>query len=189
MFWTGIVQSTSLTRTARSAEGNCPVILAKPISECQGVISECWSPGQFDVDCDEGATVCCFNGCVNVCGEPKVCKTVYQMKFENTTKEMCLPVEQPPNCSTVTVQDCYDDCKNVDSVIPTQVEENVCNTVFEPVCEAFETETCVPPGLNNFFLKVLTFFWPATLINISTFHIIKDLKIPLINCNFSPFSF
>ena len=145
MFLAGSVQSTSLTRAARSAEENCPVIFAKSASECQGAISECWSPGQYDVDCDNGATVCCYNGCSNVCGPPKVCETVYQMKFENVTKEMCQPVEQPPNCWTVTEQDCHDDCKNVDSVVPSQVEDTVCNTVYEPVCDVFETETCVPP--------------------------------------------
>ncbi len=37
------------------------------------------SPGQYDVDCGNGSEVCCFDGCVNRCGRPKVCKTIYKV--------------------------------------------------------------------------------------------------------------
>jgi hypothetical protein len=59
---------------------------------------------------------------------------------------MCQPVEQPPECRTVVTEDCHDDCKDVDSLVPTPVVEDVCDTVFENVCETFDRETCVPPG-------------------------------------------
>jgi hypothetical protein len=140
----GYVSSTSLSRSSRSS-GNCPVIVARSEDQCRGSVSECWAPGQYDVDCDNFADVCCFDGCANVCGSPKVCKTIIQTKYENVTKQMCQPVEQPPQCTSVIFEDCYDDCKEVDSFVPTLVEEDVCDTVFEPVCQDHETEICVPP--------------------------------------------
>ena len=72
-----LLHSCNAARYARQSE-NCPLIHAKDPSACAGSISECWSPGQYDVDCENGAGLCCFNGCVNVCGVPKVCKTVYE---------------------------------------------------------------------------------------------------------------
>ena len=95
--------SSSLVRSARSTE-HCPVILAKPDEECSSLESKCWSPNQFDVDCENGAEVCCFNGCVNVCGRPQVCQTVYQTRYENVTKQMCQPIQQPPSCQTFTAE-------------------------------------------------------------------------------------
>lgn len=75
-----LLHSCNAARYTRQTE-NCPLIHAKDPSACVGAISECWSPGQLDVDCQNGAGVCCFNGCVNVCGVPKVCKTVHETRY------------------------------------------------------------------------------------------------------------
>ena len=151
--------ATTISRSVRSADQPCTVIFAKPADQCVGKISECWSPGQFDVDCDNGQTVCCFDGCVNVCSGPaKTCRTEYQLKYENATKEMCRPEDQPPNCYTVVTEDCNDKCEDVCTIEPTIVTEDVCETFMEPVCEPVVTETCVPPG-EIFFLCWLEFLW------------------------------
>ena len=125
------------------SSGNCPVVHKKPEAECAGTKSTCWSPGQFDLDCDNGRQVCCFDGCVSTCVKHKVCKTVYQTRYENATKVMCNLVEQKPVCNTVTHQDCKNVTKLVDVTVPTQVEEEVCKTVVEPVCENIQLEICV----------------------------------------------
>ena len=74
----GAAHSSRIGRQA-TAE-SCPLIYAKDSKECIGKISECWSPNQLDVDCEDGAGFCCFDGCVNVCGTPKVCKTIYETR-------------------------------------------------------------------------------------------------------------
>jgi hypothetical protein len=88
----------------------CPLIHAKDAGQCDGTISECWSPGQLDVDCEgsdgDGLGLCCFDGCVNVCSVPKVCETVYETRFENVTKEVCKPEKQEPICTVETFQVC-----------------------------------------------------------------------------------
>ena len=114
--------------------------------------------GQADVDCPNNA-LCCFDGCVNVCSGPaKTCRTEYQLKYENATKEMCRLEDQPPNCYTVVTEDCNDKCEDVCTIEPTIVPEDVCETFMEPVCEPVVTETCVPPG-EIFFLCWLEFLW------------------------------
>ncbi len=59
---------------------------------------------------------------------------------------MCNSVAKPDNCTNVTIEECRDECKNVDTVVPSVREEDVCHTAYEPVCQAFETEICLPPG-------------------------------------------
>ena len=101
--------------------------------------------GQFDLDCDNGNQVCCFNGCVTTCGVPKVCKTIYETKFENATKVMCSLVEQPPQCDTITSEECNDVTQIVEEIVTSQVEEEVCTTVEELACETVDSTVCVPP--------------------------------------------
>lgn len=49
-----------------SGGGQCPN--ANPLSdaECEGQVSNCWSPGQTDTDCPNFG-LCCFDGCANTC--------------------------------------------------------------------------------------------------------------------------
>ncbi len=48
-------------------QGSCPAINNLPdISSCNGMVSNCWSVGQPDVDCP-GNALCCFDGCRNTC--------------------------------------------------------------------------------------------------------------------------
>ncbi len=48
-------------------QGSCPPITNLPdISSCDGMVSNCWSVGQADVDCP-GNALCCFDGCRNTC--------------------------------------------------------------------------------------------------------------------------
>ncbi len=48
-------------------QGDCPAINSLPdISSCNGMVSNCWSVGQADVDCP-GNALCCFDGCRNTC--------------------------------------------------------------------------------------------------------------------------
>ena len=70
----------------------------------------------------------------------------FQTRFENATKVMCNPVAKPDICTTVINEECRDECKNVDTIVPSVREEDVCSTVYEPVCQAVDTEICVPPG-------------------------------------------
>ena len=150
-----LASSSSLLRSTRSTPEFCPVIHAKGAEECAGKVSECWSPGLMDLDCDNGASPCCFDGCVNVCSDgPLKCRTEYKQKFENVTKEMCQPEEQPPVCTTVVKEDCHNECKDVEKLVPTIIEEDVCETVNEPVCEVVETESCTTPGNAIFSLDV-----------------------------------
>ncbi len=57
--------------------GQCPNAQALSDSQCQGVFSNCWSPGQSDVDCPNFG-LCCFDGCANRCvdGPESMCETV-----------------------------------------------------------------------------------------------------------------
>ena len=85
-------------------EGACPLIHAKPESECVGTYSECWSPNSYDVDCENGAQVCCFDGCANVCGKPPVCRIVPEPHLKTIVEEVCLPEEQSRVCTTKTFE-------------------------------------------------------------------------------------
>ena len=140
----GVCHATSIAK--REAETTCPLIHRRPAQECVGLISECWSPGQYDLDCSNGAEICCFDGCINVCGSKKVCKTIYESKWENVTKAVCELVEQSPVCVTVTAQECNDVTETVDEVVTSEVQEDVCVVVNEEICENVESEVCVPKG-------------------------------------------
>jgi hypothetical protein len=146
----GFVSGSSIVSRSQRSTENCQIIHAKPEKDCFGAISECWSPGQFDLDCSSGQEVCCFDGCVNTCGKPKICKTIYETRHENTTKEMCSLVHQPPICETTSEQECNDVTEVEEEIVTSQVDEDVCITVSEQVCETVESEVCVPP---TFFLE------------------------------------
>ncbi len=48
-------------------QGSCPAINNLPdLASCDGMVSNCWSVGQADVDCP-GNALCCFDGCRNTC--------------------------------------------------------------------------------------------------------------------------
>jgi hypothetical protein len=85
-------------------ETGCPLIHAKSAEECSGRVSDCWSPNTFDVDCNNGADLCCFDGCVNVCDAPKECETVYKTRFKSITTEDCRTEEQSPVCTAFETQ-------------------------------------------------------------------------------------
>ena len=59
-------------------------------------MSECWTPDTFDSDCR--GTLCCFNGCADVCLPPterschEVTETVEEPKTEIVMKPVCVPV-------------------------------------------------------------------------------------------------
>ena len=143
LFFFGLGHATSI---AKRETGQCPVIHQKPKSECQGRVSECWLPGTFDMDCSNGAELCCFDGCVTMCGPPKVCKTVYEPKTDIVKKEQCEFVPQPPVCVTVTSEECNDVTETVEEVVRAVIDDTVCTEVNEDVCEPFEAEVCVPPS-------------------------------------------
>ena len=59
-------------------------------------VSECWTPDTYDSDCQ--GTLCCFNGCADVCLPPaerschEVTETVEEPKTEIVMKPVCVPV-------------------------------------------------------------------------------------------------
>ena len=101
------------------------------------------------MDCDGGNKICCFNGCVTTCGTPKVCKTIYETKYENATKLMCNLVDQPPECNTITTEECRDVTETVEEVVTSQGEVEVCMTVMEQACETVESTVCVSQEYLN----------------------------------------
>merc|ERR1712090_120744 len=44
--------------------GECPAPGAG--TNCDGAVSNCWSPGQRDTDCPNNG-LCCFDGCADLC--------------------------------------------------------------------------------------------------------------------------
>ena len=62
---------------------------------------DCWSPGVLDVDCDNGAGLCCFNGCYNRCvpnciDEPyEVCNDFEVEVCEDVPSQNCFDVDTP----------------------------------------------------------------------------------------------
>ena len=53
----------------RTNNQKCPHVAPRSPYECAGQSSTCWSPGVRDTDCPSNG-LCCFNGCVNICGPP-----------------------------------------------------------------------------------------------------------------------
>ena len=105
-----LASSSSLLRSTRSTPEFCPVIHAKAAEECAGKVSECWSPGLMDLDCDNGASPCCFDGCVNVCSDgPLKCRTEYKHveKLVPTIieEDVCETVNEPV-CEVVETESC-----------------------------------------------------------------------------------
>jgi hypothetical protein len=71
----GIVNLIAFFAVAYAAgpgRDSCPLVHLKNQSECIGKSSECWAPNQYDVDCANGAGLCCFDGCANTCYKEKV---------------------------------------------------------------------------------------------------------------------
>ncbi len=71
----GIVNLIAFFAVAYAAgpgRDSCPLVHLKNQSECIGKTSECWAPNQYDVDCANGAGLCCFDGCANTCYKEKV---------------------------------------------------------------------------------------------------------------------
>jgi len=79
-------------------------------------VSECWTPDTFDSDCR--GTLCCFNGCADVCLPPterschEVTETVEEPKTEIVMKPVCVPVpiedctQQVEECESIPVEKC-----------------------------------------------------------------------------------
>ena len=72
-------------------QGDCPAINSLPdISSCNGMVSNCWSVGQADVDCP-GNALCCFDGCRNTCyfgGEVETQTLYFRFCFFTTGGEV-----------------------------------------------------------------------------------------------------
>jgi len=49
-----------------SGAGQCPAPGDKTPEQCQGAVSNCWSPGFTDTDCPSNG-LCCFDGCADTC--------------------------------------------------------------------------------------------------------------------------
>ena len=79
--------------TEPSSPESCPVISPlPPTSSCEGRVSDCWSVGVHDLDCQDNA-LCCFDGCVNVCMHQQHGKT-NQATIESRNDDFVFP-DQP----------------------------------------------------------------------------------------------
>ena len=56
----------SSTTPAPPAANGCPLQLKRSHQACQNSQPNCWSAGQFDLDCPQSG-LCCFDGCANRC--------------------------------------------------------------------------------------------------------------------------
>jgi len=80
-------------------------------------VSECWSANTLDTDCL--GTLCCFDGCADVCLPPtescrQVTEIIEEPKIEIVMKPVCVPIaiedctEEVEECESVPVEKCVD---------------------------------------------------------------------------------
>ena len=131
-------------------QDSCPTTdVIDPIL-CQGAISDCWTPGKFqvkwmfllkllwflfilgvhDVDCPMGEGkfgLCCFNGCVNTCKTTKIINEPKLNCYDRPASSKVCEMVPETKCKTV--------------MIP--VQKTVSETVCEPVCHNETKESCI----------------------------------------------
>ena len=79
-------KSSTLTNVKeQQLSSRCPTLSARSDQACQNARPNCWSAGDFDLDCPN-AGLCCFDGCVNTCLEGQT--STYSKATEPPLKEV-----------------------------------------------------------------------------------------------------
>jgi len=153
LLFLGLVAS-ALATPARVTNDQCPLRTLKDAASCRDQHSECWSPGEGDVDCPNNG-LCCFDGCVNKCKipgdefevveRPPKCRIEYEQKMELVKMDHCVDVEVP-DCRMVTRTECkkvtFQRCEVVKKPIETHVPDEKCSTKYKEVCKNKVKQWC-----------------------------------------------
>jgi len=143
-----------------AAATTCPLLVRR--DDCHPeAVSQCWSPGQPDVDCVDNG-ICCFDGCVNACGVPPErpqpppppptalnCTVVFVPQDETVNVEMCTEVPGEMVCVTnEEVEECQMVCQMEEK--PMEVNEMVecCTKTPKMVCKA--KPNCDPQAVVDY---------------------------------------
>lgn len=105
-------------------------------------VSQCWSADTYDSDCE--GTLCCFNGCADVCLPPieRICREVKETVEEPKTEIVMKPV-----CATVPIEDCNKQVEECES-IPVEKCTEFAVPNQDQVLQQRPTE-CPPPSMES----------------------------------------
>jgi len=112
------VTTKEVTKTVCKPGRQTTVCPPPSLTSCtkESSVSQCWTADTYDSDCQ--GTLCCFNGCADVCLPPterscrEVTETVEEPKMEIVMKQVCVPVpvedctQQVEECESIPVEKC-----------------------------------------------------------------------------------
>ena len=78
----------------------CPTLSARSYQACQNSRPNCWSAGDFDLDCPN-AGLCCFDGCVNTCLDQTTETAATELPVKEVTTRPPSPLEEGYNHPSV----------------------------------------------------------------------------------------
>jgi len=134
----------AIASPARVKDDQCPLRTLKDAVTCKDQHSECWSPGEGDVDCPNNG-LCCFDGCVNKCKipgdelevfeKPPKCRIEYEQKEEIVTMDNCVDVPDVQSCVEYQKLKCRQECQLFEEPETVETQEKCCKTEQNLVCE------------------------------------------------------
>jgi len=135
--------ASALGSPARVKNDQCPLRTLKDAATCRDQHSECWSPGEGDVDCPNNG-LCCFDGCVNKCKipgkeeiyeQPPKCRIDYEQKEELVKMDHCVDVPDLQTCVESQKLKCRQHCEMFEEPYYVENVEKCCKTEQQLVCE------------------------------------------------------
>jgi len=136
--------ASAIASPARVKDDQCPLRTLKDAVTCKDQHSECWSPGEGDVDCPNNG-LCCFDGCVNKCKipgdelevfeKPPKCRVEYEQKEEIVTMDNCVDVPDVQSCVEYQKLKCRQECQLFEEPDTVETQEKCCKTEQNLVCE------------------------------------------------------
>jgi len=133
--------------------GQCPAAPRLSALQCQGAVNSCWSVGVDDVDCP-GHSLCCFDGCVNVCyGQARAVvrpapSFVNPERRFNPAQRRRKPAGQTFEAVAAAGQRCIDKIEQVEEIEYDELEEchhsydKKCHTSYSTEYESQQEEEC-----------------------------------------------
>jgi len=148
-----IVVTTDAVSSLARGQSQCPAAPSLTLQQCQGAGNTCWSVGVSDVDCP-GNSLCCFDGCANVCyGQARAVvrpspSFVNPERRRNPAQRRRKPAGQTLESVAAAGQRCIDKIEQVEEIEYDEVEEcnhsydKKCHTSYSTEYEAQQEEEC-----------------------------------------------
>ena len=147
--------------------GECPAVNPLTDAECDGAVSNCWSPGQLDTDCPNFG-LCCFDGCANTCVDDNTIfiPVCYELCEYDSVEKCCdFPAK---DCNLVTHEICIEE----DTWECNDIEVETCSFFVDTITELATDQHCNVKCVDQ-PCKKIPMYWCKTCKNDQPNHVCR----------------